>query len=96
MPLLSNVTMYQHNLIHRFLGFCLVHPNGRDLRLLNTKSRKFKDMYQKVFGDAMDFGREQDLFGLTKDPKKMLDATQAYLEVLDEKAFRNGCWSTSN
>ena len=41
-------------------------------------------MYEKVFRNAVDLGREQELFGITKDQKEMLDASVAYIQVLDD------------
>ena len=41
-------------------------------------------MYEKVFRNAVDLGREQELFGITKDQKETLDASVAYIQVLGE------------
>ena len=41
-------------------------------------------MYEKVFHNAVDLGREQELFGITKDQKETLDASVAYIQVLGE------------
>ena len=42
-------------------------------------------MYEKVFRNAVDLGREQELFGITKDQKETLDASVAYIQVLGEQ-----------
>ena len=42
-------------------------------------------MYDKVFHNAVDLGREQELFGITKDQKETLDASAAYIQVLGEQ-----------
>ena len=42
-------------------------------------------MYDKVFRNAVDLGREQELFGITKDQKETLDASVAYIQVLGEQ-----------
>ena len=41
-------------------------------------------MYEKVFRNAVDLGREQELFGITKDQKETLDASVAYIQVLGD------------
>ena len=54
-------------------------------------------MYEKVFRNAVDLGREQELFGITKDQKETLDTSVAYIQVLGEnEVLGNGFWSATN
>ena len=42
-------------------------------------------MYDSVFSKACELGREQELFGLTKEQKELYDITEAYHRVMDER-----------
>ena len=41
-------------------------------------------MYDSVFSKACKLGREQELFGLTKEQKEFYDTTEAYHRAMDE------------
>ena len=41
-------------------------------------------MYDSVFSKACKLGREEKLFGLTKEQKQFYDTTEAYHRVMDE------------
>ena len=41
-------------------------------------------MYDSVFSKAWELGREQELFGLTKEQKEFYDTTEAYHRAMDE------------
>ena len=41
-------------------------------------------MYQQVFSEAANLGREDELFGMTKEEKACYDAHQAYVRAFDD------------
>ena len=41
-------------------------------------------MYKTVFSKACELGREQELFGMTKEQKQFYDTTEAYCRAMDE------------
>ena len=70
--------------IHIFLLFPLGPPKGRKQDALIAKERKVNKMYDSVFSKACELGREQELFGLTKEQKEFYDTTEAYHRAMDE------------
>ena len=70
--------------IHIFLLFPLGPPKGSKQDALIAKERKVNEMYNSVFSKACDLGREQELFGLTKEQKEFHDTTEAYHRAMDE------------
>ena len=48
------------------------------------KKEKVNEMYDSVFSKACELGREQELFGLTKEQKEFYDTTEVYHRVMDE------------
>ena len=41
-------------------------------------------MYENVFSKACKLGREQELFGLTKEQKEFIDTTEVYHRAMGE------------
>ena len=70
--------------IHIFLLFPLGPPKGSEQDTLIAKERKVNEMYDSVFSKACELGREQELFGLTKEKKEFYDTTEAYHRAMDE------------
>ena len=70
--------------IHIFLLFPLGPPKGSKQDALIAKERKVNEMYDSVFSKACELGREQELFGLTKEQKEFYDTTEAYHTAMDE------------
>ena len=70
--------------IHIFLLFPLGPPKGSIQDTLIAKERKVNEMYDSVFSKACKLGREQELFGLTKEQKEFYDTTEAYHRAMDE------------
>ena len=67
--------------------FLLLHlgpPKGSKQDALIAKERKVKEMYETVFSEACELGREQELFGITKEQKELSDTTQVYFRAMDE------------
>ena len=48
------------------------------------KERKVTEMYETVFSKACQLGREQELFGITREQKELSETTQAYFRAMDE------------
>ena len=65
-----------------FLG--LGQPNAKELDALNSKKRKIEDMYERTFLLAAELGREESLFGMTREEKNLYDTTQEYVQAVDE------------
>ena len=80
----SKLTLFLKNHIHIFLLFCLGPPKGNKQDALISKERKVKEMYKTVFHKACELGREQELFGITKDEKQLYDTTEQYHRAMDE------------
>ena len=76
--------MLLQSCIHLFLHFPLGPSKGSEQNTLIAKERKVNEMYDSVFSKACDLGREQELFGLTKEQKEFYDTTEAYHRVMDE------------
>ena len=72
----SKLTLFLQNHIHIFLLFCLGPPKGRKQDALISEERKVKEMYKTVFHKACELGREQELFGITKDEKQLYDTSE--------------------
>ena len=70
--------------IHIFLLFPLGPPKGSKQDALIAKERKVNEMYENVFSKACKLGREQELFGLTKEQKEFYDTTEVYHRAMDE------------
>ena len=76
--------MLLQSCIHLFLHFPLGPPKGSKQDALIAKERKVNEMYDSVFSKACELGREQELFGLTKEQKEFYDTTEAYHRTMDE------------
>ena len=76
--------------IHIFLLFPLGPPKGSKQDALIAKERKVNKMYDSVFSKACELGREQELFGLTKEQKEFYDTTEAYHRAMDESKILGG------
>ena len=76
--------MLLQSCIHLFLHFPLGPPKGSEQDALIAKERKVNEMYDSVFSKACKLGREQELFGLTKEQKEFYDTTEAYHRAMDE------------
>ena len=76
--------MLLQSCIHLFLHFPLGPPKGSEKDTLIAKERKVNEMYDSVFSKACELGREQELFGLTKEQKEFYDTTEAYHRAMDE------------
>ena len=50
-------------------------------------------MYETMFSKACELGREQELFGITKEQKELSDTTQAYFRAMDESEL---LWDNAN
>ena len=70
--------------IHIFLLFPLGPAKRSEQDALIAKERKVNEMYDSVFRKACKLGREQELFGLTKEQKEFYDTTEAYHRAMDE------------
>ena len=76
--------MLLQSCIHIFLHFPLGPPKESKQDALIAKERKVNEMYDSVFSKACELGREQELFGLTKEQKEFYDTTEVYHRVMDE------------
>ena len=76
--------MLLQSCIHIFLLFPLGPPKGSEQDTLIAKERKVNEMYDSVFSKACELGREQELFGFTKEQNEFYDTTEAYHRAMDE------------
>ena len=76
--------MLLQSCIHIFLLFPLGPPKGSEQDALIARERKVSKMYENVFSKACELGREQELFGLTKEHTEFYDTTEAYHRAMDE------------
>ena len=56
-----------------------------ELETLNSKTRKVEDMYERVFSEAVNMGRQVELFGMSKEDKESMDRIRAYHRALDDQ-----------
>ena len=56
-----------------------------ELETLNSKTRKVEDMYERVFSEAVNMGREVELFGMSKEDKESMDRIRAYHQAIDDQ-----------